>query len=46
MEVPVRRLLMGVPPEQAMNRSAAADPEAFDSFVDYVQRQGDYQLSR
>jgi acetoacetyl-CoA synthetase len=45
MEVPVRRLLMGMPPEQAMNRSVAADPEAFDFFVDYVQRQQDYKLS-
>lgn len=44
MEVPVRRLLMGMPPEQAMNRSVAADPEAFDFFVDYVQRQRDYRL--
>jgi hypothetical protein len=41
----VRRLLMGMPPEQAMNRSVAADPEAFDYFVDYVRRQRDYKLS-
>jgi len=44
MEVPVRRLLMGMPPEQAINRSVAAEPEAFDFFVDYVQRQRDYAL--
>jgi acetoacetyl-CoA synthetase len=44
MEVPVRRLLMGIAPEQAMNRSVAADPAAFDFFVDYVQRQDDYKL--
>ena len=44
MEVPVRRILMGVPPEKAANRSAVADPAALDFFIDYAQRQQDYRL--
>jgi len=44
MEVPVRRILMGVAPEKAANRSAVADPGALDFFIDYVQRQQDYRL--
>ena len=44
MEVPVRRILLGVPPEKAANRSAMADPAALDFFIDYVQRQQDYRL--
>jgi acetoacetyl-CoA synthetase len=44
MEVPVRRILLGVPPEKAANRSAVADPAALDFFIDYVQRQRDYRL--
>jgi acetoacetyl-CoA synthetase len=44
MEVPVRRILMGVAPEKAANRSAVADPGALDFFIDYAQRQQDYRL--
>jgi acetoacetyl-CoA synthetase len=44
MEVPVRRLLMGAEPDKAANRSAMADPRAFDFFIDYVARQRDYSL--
>jgi acetoacetyl-CoA synthetase len=44
MEVPVRRLLLGTPPDQAGNRNAMADPSAFDFFIDYVRRQQDYLL--
>ena len=44
MEVPVRRILMGVPAEKAANRSAVADPGALDFFIDYAQRQQDYRL--
>ncbi len=46
MEVPVRRLLMGVPVDQAVNRNAMADPQALDFFVTYAQRQHDYTLIR
>jgi acetoacetyl-CoA synthetase len=44
MEVPVRRLLMGVPVDKAVNRSAMADPQALDFFVTYAQRQHDYTI--
>jgi acetoacetyl-CoA synthetase len=44
MEVPVRRLLLGTAPEQAGNRSAMSDPDAFDFFVAYASRQQDYRL--
>jgi len=45
MEVPVRKILMGVSPEKAANRDAVANPHALDYFVDYVRRQTDYVLS-
>jgi len=44
MEVPVRRILMGVPPEKAANRSGLSDPTALDFFIDYARRQQDYRL--
>jgi acetoacetyl-CoA synthetase len=44
MEVPVRRLLLGTAPEQAGNRSAMSDPDAFDFFVSYARQQQDYRL--
>ena len=44
MEVPVRRILMGVPAEKAANRAAMANPEALDFFIDYAARQSDYRL--
>lgn len=42
MEVPVRRILLGVPAERAANRSAMADPAALDWFVRYAATQRDY----
>lgn len=42
MEVPVRKILMGIAPEQAVNRSAMADPRALDWFLDYASTQQDY----
>src|SRR5215467_2493274 len=45
MEVPVRRILMGVPPERAANRSGVSDPNALDFFIAYAARQRDYRLS-
>jgi len=38
LEVPVRRILMGMPPDQAANRSAMADPAALDFFVTYAEQ--------
>ncbi|HEY3784953.1 MAG TPA: acetoacetate--CoA ligase [Steroidobacteraceae bacterium] len=45
MEVPVRRILMGVAPERAANRDAVANPQALDYFVEYARSQTDYSLS-
>jgi acetoacetyl-CoA synthetase len=42
MEVPIRRILMGVPLEKAVNRDAAANPQALDYFVQYAKTQQDY----
>ncbi|HYL61314.1 MAG TPA: acetoacetate--CoA ligase [Candidatus Methylomirabilis sp.] len=44
MEVPVRKILMGVPPEQAANRSAMANPQSLDFFAEYARTQHDYSL--
>jgi acetoacetyl-CoA synthetase len=44
MEVPVRRILMGVPAEKAANRAAMANVEALDFFIDYARNQTDYRL--
>jgi len=43
MEVPVRKILMGVPVDQAVNRSAMANPQAIDFFIKYVAEQSDYR---
>jgi acetoacetyl-CoA synthetase len=42
MEVPVRRILMGVAPDKAANRSAMANVQSLDYFIDYAQTQTDY----
>ena len=39
MEVPVRRLLMGTPPERAVNHATMSDPAAFDFFIQYAKQQ-------
>lgn len=44
MEVPVRRILLGMAPEKAANLSAMADPGALDFFIDYAATQQDYRL--
>jgi acetoacetyl-CoA synthetase len=43
MEVPVRRILMGVPAEKAANRSTLANGESLDFFIRYAQEQTDYR---
>ena len=45
MEVPVRRILMGVAAEKAANRAAVANVEALDYFIEYARTQRDYSLS-
>src|SRR4051812_42065606 len=37
LEVPVKRVLMGEPPEKAASRESLANPEAFDWFVRYTE---------
>ena len=44
LEVPVRRILSGVPEERAANRAAMADPTALDFFIDYARTQRDYSF--
>lgn len=36
LEVPVRRIMMGMPVEKAANRNAMADPSSLDFFIDYA----------
>jgi len=36
MEVPARRILAGVPPDQAANRDAMANPDSLDAFAAYA----------
>lgn len=45
MEVPVRKILMGVPAEKAANRNAMANPESLDFFIHYAETQTDYSLA-
>lgn len=39
LEVPIRRILMGVDPDKAANRAALRNPAALDYFIDYVRSQ-------
>ncbi len=45
MEVPVRKILMGMAPEKAANRDAVANPQALDYFTAYAKNQTDYSLT-
>ena len=44
MEVPVRRILAGMPAGAAASRDAMANPGALDAFVEYARSQRDYRL--
>jgi acetoacetyl-CoA synthetase len=44
MEVPVRKILLGTPPDQAANRNAMANPASLDAFAEYAGIQDDYRL--
>jgi acetoacetyl-CoA synthetase len=44
MEVPVRRIMMGVAVEKAANRAAMANVDALDYFIEYAREQQDYVL--
>jgi acetoacetyl-CoA synthetase len=38
LELPVKRILQGAPPEQVASRDALAQPDALDAFVEYAHR--------
>ena len=40
LEVPVKRILTGTPPEKAASRDSLANPESLDFFVDYARTLG------
>jgi len=42
LEVPVRRILMGMDPDKAANRAALINPAALDYFIDYAKNQRDF----
>jgi acetoacetyl-CoA synthetase len=44
LEIPVRRILMGMNPDKAANRAAMANPAALDYFISYAKQQTDYSL--
>ena len=46
MEVPVRKILLGTPPDQAANRNAMANPQSLDEFAEYASTQHDYPADR
>jgi acetoacetyl-CoA synthetase len=43
-EVPVKRILLGAPPEKAVNPNAMANPQSIDYFVRFARESADYQL--
>ena len=46
LEVPIRRILMGVDPDKAVNRAALRNPAALDYFIEYEKNQSDYVRGR
>jgi acetoacetyl-CoA synthetase len=38
LELPVKRILMGTPPERAASRDSLANPDALDFFVEFAQQ--------
>ncbi len=45
MEVPVRKILLGVPANKAANRNVMSNPASLDYFVEFAIEQADYSLS-
>jgi len=41
LEVPVKRILTGTPPEKAASRDSLANPESLDFFVEYARTMGE-----
>lgn len=44
LEVPVRKILLGVAPEKAANKHTMPNPESLDYFIEYARTQTDYRL--
>jgi len=44
MEVPVRRILLGLAADKAASRDVMANPESLEYFVDYARTQQDYSI--
>ena len=44
MEVPVRKILLGVPRDEAANRNAMANPASLEAFAEYARTQQDYRV--
>jgi len=42
LEVPIRKILMGIDPDKAANRAVLRNPEALEFFIAYVREQHDY----
>lgn len=38
LEVPIKRLIQGVPPDKAVNRATVANPDVLDWYVDFAAR--------
>ena len=38
LEVPVKRILTGTPPEKAASKDSLADPKSLDFFVEYAKK--------
>lgn len=45
MEVPVRKILTGIPLEKSANKDAMANPSTLDFYVEYAKTNTDYELS-
>ncbi len=45
MEIPVRKILAGIAVDKAANRSAMANPESLDFFINFSQTSKDYTLT-
>jgi acetoacetyl-CoA synthetase len=45
LEVPIRRILMGMDPDKAANRAALSNPAALEYFIDYAKTQRDFPRS-
>jgi acetoacetyl-CoA synthetase len=41
LEVPVKRILLGVPPETAVSRESIADPDALQPFIELARERGE-----